>query len=310
MRPTSVSAVAPIPPKALGKEFWMEVSATTGRGPATSLTAALHHLVIATPNPTALAEFYRVAMRYGICELQGRIFATGRDRRLLFVPGKAKTLQGAGFAVADREELKRLRLQIEERQWPYREGASPLLSDSISVCDPDGTEFIFGVAEPEDTPISEAPARLARLQHVVMSSRDPERVARFFIEVLGFRLSDNVVDAQGQVTTSFLRCSHEHHSFAVFKASEDRFDHHCYETKDWNQIRDWCDHMARNHIPVQWGPGRHGPGNNLFMFVHDTDGNWVEISSELELVSEERPVGRWPHEERTLNSWGRGLLRS
>jgi catechol 2,3-dioxygenase len=295
---------------ALGKEFWMEVSATTARRPATWLTATLHHLVIATPNPTALAEFYRVALRYEVTEQQGRIFATGLDRQLLFVPGTAKTLAGAGFAVADREELKRLRLRIEGCQWPYREGASPLLSDSISVCDPDGTEIIFGVAKTEETPIPETPALLARLQHVVMSSRNPEQVVRFFIEVLGFRLSDNVVDAQGEVRTSFLRCSHEHHSFAVFKASEDRFDHHCYETKDWNQIRDWCDHMASNHILIQWGPGRHGPGNNLFMFVHDTDSNWVEISAELEVVSDERPVGRWPHQERTLNSWGRGLLRS
>jgi catechol 2,3-dioxygenase len=288
----------------------MEDSATKARRPATCLTATLHHLVIATPNPTSLAEFYRVALRYAITERDGQIFATGLDRRLLFVPGTAKTLRAAAFAVPDRKELKRLRLRIEARQWPYRDAASPLLSESISVRDPDGTEFVFGLAEPDVAPTTEAQARLARLQHVVMSSRDPERVVRFFIDVLGFRLSDNVVDEQGDVRTSFLRCSHEHHGFAVFKASEDRFDHHCYETKDWNEIRDWCDHMAENNIPIQWGPGRHGPGNNLFMFVHDTDGNWVEISAELEVVSDERPVGRWPHEQRTLNSWGRGLLRS
>lgn len=288
----------------------MEVTATRARRPATCLTATLHHLVIATPNPTSLAEFYRVALRYEITERDGQIFATGLNRQLLFVPGTAKALQGAGFAVPDREELERLRRRIEGYRWPYGDGASPLLSDSISVRDPDGTEFFFGLAEQEAAPTTEAQALLARLQHVVVSSRCPDRVVRFFIDVLGFSLSDNVMDAQGGVRTSFLRCSHEHHSFAVFKASEDRFDHHCYETKDWNQIRDWCDHMAENNISIQWGPGRHGPGNNLFMFVHDTDGNWVEISAELEVVSHERPVGRWPHEQRTLNSWGRALLRS
>jgi len=35
---------------------------------------------------------------------------------------------------------------------------------------------------------------------------------------------------------------------------------------------------------VKWGPGRHGPGNNLFVFIHDLDGNWVEVSAELEHV--------------------------
>lgn len=56
--------------------------------------------------------------------------------------------------------------------------------------------------------------------------------------------------------------------------------------------------------------GCDGPGQNLFMFIHDADGNWVELSAELEIVAEDRPVGAWTHERRTLNSWGQGLLRS
>jgi catechol-2,3-dioxygenase len=75
-------------------------------------------------------------------------------------------------------------------------------------------------------------------------------------------------------------------------------------------IRDWADHFAQARIPIRWGPGRHGPGNNLFIFIHDPDGNWVELSAELEQVQPDRPVGEWPHEERTLNLWGQGLLRS
>jgi hypothetical protein len=63
-------------------------------------------------------------------------------------------------------------------------------------------------------------------------------------------------------------------------------------------------------VPVKWGPGRHGPGNNLFLFVHDPDGNWVELSAEIEVVAPDRPLGFWPHEERTLNSWGSAPLRS
>jgi catechol 2,3-dioxygenase-like lactoylglutathione lyase family enzyme len=127
---------------------------------------------------------------------------------------------------------------------------------------------------------------------------------------LGFTLSDIVVDGGGGIRTVFLRSSQEHHSFAVFQASENRFDHHCYEVGDWNDIRDWADHMAAARIPLKWGPGRHGPGNNLFMFVHDIDGNWIELSAELEIVAHDRPAGTWPHEERTLNSWGQGMLRS
>jgi catechol 2,3-dioxygenase len=58
-----------------------------------------------------------------------------------------------------------------------------------------------------------------------------------------------------------------------------------------------------------WGPGRHGPGNNLFIFIEDPDGNWIEVSAELEIIHD-RSLHEWPHEERTLNLWGTAIMRS
>jgi catechol 2,3-dioxygenase len=46
------------------------------------------------------------------------------------------------------------------------------------------------------------------------------------------------------------------------------------------------------------------------MFIHDADGNWVEISAEIEQVTAIRLARVWRHEEYTLNSWGQGFLRS
>src|ERR1035441_8147014 len=162
----------------------MEVSTTKSRRPATCLTASLHHLVIATPTPALLANFYRIALGYDITERDGMVFAKALDRHLLLVPGQAKTLKAAGFAVPDRAELQRLRRRIDASQWPCRPGASPLFVESISVWDPDGTELIFGLAQQESALTTEAQTWSARLQHVVMSSRDPERVVLFFTEVL------------------------------------------------------------------------------------------------------------------------------
>jgi hypothetical protein len=48
-----------------------------------------------------------------------------------------------------------------------------------------------------------------------------------------------------------------------------------------------------------WGPGRHGPGSNLYIFIADPDGNWIEVSAELEVVYD-RPAKEWPHLEHTL----------
>ena len=87
------------------------------------------------------------------------------------------------------------------------------------------------------------------------------------------------------------------------------WDHHSYEAGEWNNIKTWCDHFAQNNVKLMWGPGRHGPGNNLFVFIEDIDGNWIEISAELETVIG-RPPKNWPQEERTLNLWGKAIMRS
>ena len=84
----------------------------------------------------------------------------------------------------------------------------------------------------------------ARLQHVVVASRDCVAMAQFYERVLGFTLTDKVVDAEGTMRTAFLRSGVEHHTFAVFQASENRLDHHCYEAGDWGLIRDWADYLA------------------------------------------------------------------
>jgi catechol 2,3-dioxygenase-like lactoylglutathione lyase family enzyme len=114
----------------------------------------------------------------------------------------------------------------------------------------------------------------------------------------------------GEITATFLRSDREHHSFAAFRAPAPRPDHHCYETTCWNDIRDWADHMATCRIKLWWGPGRHGPGNNLFFMVEDPDGHKVELSAELELMARAAPPRAWKHEERTLNYWGQAWMRS
>ena len=278
--------------------------------PADTLLARLDHLEIGCADPAVTADFYARAMGYTLTQHAQGILAQAPDRRLVFVPGSPKTLVSAGFALPDLEELASLRERLEQAGWASSDGPTLLFRDAVTVHDPDGNRLVFGL--PHETVPSAGADRTppARLQHVVVASRAPAQIVRFFIDVLGFTLSDDVLDDEGGVRTSFLRCSEEHHSFAVFLAPENRLDHHCYETADWNAIRDWGDHMAAEHVRIQWGPGRHGPGNNLFIFVHDPDDNWVEISAELEVVGHDRPSGQWPHEQRTLNSWGQGMLRS
>ena len=278
------------------------------------MSGKLHHLEILSPDCARLAGFYRDVLGMWSQPLDdGRWLCGGRNRRLLFAPGKANTLGFAAYSLETPAELAALERRLARSRIPAGAALASLFGAAgIAVSDPDGSQLVFGLAEdavdhPHDTPgLSSSP----RLQHVVMASTDCARIAAFYADPLGFTVSDRVYRKDGDLTTCFLRSDEEHHSFAVFQASQCRFDHHCYETEGWHAIRDWADRFASLGVPLQWGPGRHGPGNNLFIFIHDPDGNWVELSAEIEHVAPGRPAGAWPHEERTLNLWGRAPLRS
>jgi len=278
------------------------------------LQARLHHLSLFSPNPERLADFYRRAfsmrMERQRSTAGGEIWIChGRQRCLIIQEGVANTLAWAGYALEDEARLQALRHRLAAAGIAEIVLPSAFLFEpsAVAFADPDGNRMIFGCLK-DGEPVEEGLA--GRLQHIVVASRDPARLIDFYTRIVGFRESDRVLDDQGGLRTCFLRSDPEHHSFAVFLANRDRLDHHCYEAEDWMLIRDWGDHFASLRVPVQWGPGRHGPGNNLFLFVHDPDGNWVEISAELEIVPDGRPTGTWKHEERTLNSWGQAFLRS
>ena len=278
--------------------------------PETRLSARLHHLGLRSLDPSRLVDFYTDAMGLRF-EREGEVFVgVGHERCLIIQPGQSKTLAFAAYEVTGPEQLAALRARLENAGCTPIALPTPLFADdAVCVHDPDGNVLVFGKAAGNRVQALEQ-SMPARLQHVVVASRDCARMTEFYQRVLGFTLSDRVFDAERNLKTSFLRCGGEHHDFAVFQAAECRLDHHCYEAGGWDLIRDWSDHMANRRIRIQWGPGRHGPGNTLFIFVHDPDGNWVEISAELERVAVDRPAGEWPHEQRTLNLWGQAPLRS
>ena len=159
-------------------------------------------------------------------------------------------------------------------------------------------------------PETGTPDRLpGRLQHLGICTTGMDRLIDFFVGTIGFRASDIVKNDDGGVSACFLRSDHEHHDLALFAASSSRFDHQCYETTCWNDIRDWGDHFAAQRTEIEWGAARHGAGNNLFIFVRDPDGNPVELSAELETRDYDAAPGEWKTEPRTLNLWGSAWTR-
>lgn len=271
-----------------------------------SAGAYLHHLALCSHNPATMASFYadtldmqarRIAPDAWLCE--------GPMRRVIITEGAARPLAYAGFACRDAGGLAAIRVRAEHGGVTLRPSPSALFGDeAFSLNDPDGNLIVFGLA----TQQKHHEGLRAPLQHLTLATQNPEALERFYVGMLGFCTSDYARGDSAGAAAIWMRSNHEHHTLACFKRKNAGIDHFSFEAGDWAVIKDWCDRMGTRRIPIIWGPGRHGPGNNLFVFIEDPDHNWIEISAELEVIYD-RPPATWSTEPYTLNKWGPAIFR-
>jgi catechol 2,3-dioxygenase len=287
-----------------------------------TLKASLKRLVISSPEPARLGDFYARVFDYRVTLAAGECHCDAEARSLWIRRGPRNGLLESHFTFRHAPALERYAAELRAREIPHRRaqlsGAAALV-----VTDPEGRDVWFRAGRrgerrrAADIPaitgasIGAPPVAIpARLQHYAVRTPSPQALADFYVEQLGFVTSDSVRDRSGELTAAFLRTDAEHHSIAIFRASESRLDHFSCETRSWRALRDWADRMAARSVSLAWGIGRHGPGNDTFFMVEDADGNLAEISSDLEVCAEDRPAGTWEHRPETLNRWGVALLRS
>ena len=273
--------------------------------------ASLHHLALASPDPERLASFLADALQMQrVRTANGSVVLAGPSRLIVIEPGTEPGAVHVAYGVDEPERVARLQDRFATRGVPTRPEPSPFFrSGSFAVSAPDGVALLFG-APANGEPVQDGSGLSGRLQHAVFRSPEPEPLLSFLVEDAGFFLSDRVENDDRTLTAGFVRSDPEHHSFAAFRASRPSFDHFALEADGWNALRDWADHFAALRIPIWWGPGRHGPGNNLFIMIRDPDGNRIEISAEMEHMDRDAAHRVWPLEERTLNLWGTAWMRT
>ncbi len=184
----------------------------------------------------------------------------------------------------------------------------PVFKQAWALKDPEGNRVVFGCGR-RHAVVSASGVLPGRLQHFGLGSSRIGEMSAFYQNHLGFALSDYVTTDDRKLRSTFLRTSDEHHVLAVFANGKPGLDHFSIEAPDWNGIRDWGDHFAGFGTKIFWGAGRHGVGNNLFVFVNDPDGNMVEISAELESVPFGRAPGHWAFDYKAFNLWGAAAIR-
>jgi catechol-2,3-dioxygenase len=129
-----------------------------------------------------------------------------------------------------------------------------------------------------------------KLSHVVLNSDKVEDQTNFYRDVLGFRVSDRTE------RMNFIRCSPDHHSIAFAHNEGPSLNHAAFEVPDFDALMTGSGRMKQKGFPVQWGVGRHGPGNNVFGYFFEPNGMVIEYTAEVEQVDEAAYVTGTPED--------------
>jgi 2,3-dihydroxy-p-cumate/2,3-dihydroxybenzoate 3,4-dioxygenase len=145
------------------------------------------------------------------------------------------------------------------------------------------------------------PEKPIQLTHAVLNTVDQDAAERFAVEKLGFIVSDRTAHMR------FLRCNRKHHCVAYAKAALPSLNHIAFEMSGVDAVMRGIARLREAGYEAVWGPGRHGPGNNVFGYFIAPYGGVVEYTAEVSEVGDDYRVGtpedwKWPPGR--IDHWG------
>ena len=204
--------------------------------------------------------------------------------------------------VCPEAELDALQARVRHSRlaWSTAKSADPGGGAGIVVELPEGELFRFLTDTTEVAPIAgrDLPVQLT---HVVLNAADAEASARVAEEVLGFQVSDRT---KGMV---FVRCNDSHHSTAFARAGFSSLNHIAFEMQDLDAVMRGIGRLRDHRFAPSWGPGRHGPGANVFAYFIAPFGAVVEFSTAVDKVPGDYRVGApddWTWPPNRIDQWG------
>lgn len=265
------------------------------------------HLALRVPDLDASVAHAQEVL--GLREVErrdGSSFLTcgGEHHSLQLISGEETAVDHMAFEVSSRADLAHLRQRLQdEGTGLLSEPTEPGLSDSLRFVGPAGHVYeAYHGMEAVDPVYRTAGVRPQRFGHFTVTAQDTDSVASWCERVLDFKTSDVIHTPGGGFV--FMRCNALHHSLAI-APGRDGFHHYAWQLQsiaDFGRVGDTLDQHDTRLI---WGPGRHGPGDNMFTYHLDPAGAVVEHYTDMEIVLDDaRPVRDWPDEPRTMNLWG------
>lgn len=131
---------------------------------------------------------------------------------------------------------------------------------------------------PEAWPRGLKGMQATRFDHCLMYGDDLEGNLTLFRDVLGFDLSEQVVDPEGNRIALFLTASMKAHDVAFIKHPEkNKFHHASFYLDTWQDVLKAADLISMTDTSIDIGPTRHGLTHGQTIYFFDPSGNRNEV---------------------------------
>jgi catechol-2,3-dioxygenase len=271
-------------------------------------TKRVGHMALRVPDLDAAIDFHNDVLGLAETERKGKaayLTCNERHHELILIQqeGDARGYEHIGLELADAEALERARSGIAaaggELIGSTYDG-EPGIDRAALVRGPGGHVFklFCGMEGDRSLPTGD---RVEKFEHVSIKARGLGGTERFVELGLGFGFSDRL----GR-TASWWHCGADHHGMALVFAPRHELSHYAWTAPDLNAMGRICDRLAARGGKLIWGPSRHGPGDNLFIYFYDTAGAMIEVCAEIAKMP---PHGdyvprQWPGGLGAINQWG------
>lgn len=116
-----------------------------------------------------------------------------------------------------------------------------------------------------------------RMDHTLVTAEEVGEATQFYRDVLGFRITEQLLDGNGHQVGTWMERSHTPHDLAVVQGANGGLHHFAFWLDDWDEVRDAADVLAHNGIQVDVGPTRHGITRGSTIYFFDPLGTRNEV---------------------------------
>ncbi|WP_027730460.1 VOC family protein [Variovorax paradoxus] len=271
----------------------------------------LRSVSLFVPDLAQAEDFYTRTWRLEVAHRgEGMLYlrGTGSDAYLLALHqgGEVPQIRQVTLRARSREALDAVAAQVVAAGGTLLAQVHELSRDpaggmGLKFKDPHGRIFqvVHGDTQrPEGAAVKDRPIRLT---HVVLNSHAVDETQAFLQQALGFRLADRTA------IMAFMNCDRDHHTIAIGISDNDALNHIAFLMPDFESVMRGGGRMKDAGFPIQWGPGRHGPGNNLFNYFLDPFGVVIEYTADVEQIDdsyEAHGPEHWKWPPGRVDQWG------